>query len=114
MAYPLADCGGGRNAEVRLRACSEVIASSAFSPDDKADAAQEVSYARKVWAACQNVLGTVRPRGTAKRRRSSSLPTRLESQSELTVWPRTTHTTMPRGKRHDDLIAYILTLKHRK
>ena len=36
MADPLADCSRGRNAEVRWRACSEVIASSAFGSDDKA------------------------------------------------------------------------------
>jgi tetratricopeptide (TPR) repeat protein len=46
MADPLADCSRGRNAEVRLRACSEVIASSAFGPDDKAVAYRNRGNAR--------------------------------------------------------------------
>jgi tetratricopeptide (TPR) repeat protein len=46
VADPLADCSKGRNAEVRLRACSEVIAGSAFSPDDKAAAYRNRGNAR--------------------------------------------------------------------
>jgi tetratricopeptide (TPR) repeat protein len=46
LADPLADCSRGRNAEVRLRACSEVIASSAFGPDDKAVAYRNRGNAR--------------------------------------------------------------------
>ncbi|HWE18534.1 MAG TPA: tetratricopeptide repeat protein, partial [Hyphomicrobiaceae bacterium] len=46
MADPLADCSRGRNAEVRLRACSEVIASSAFGPEDKAVAYRNRGNAR--------------------------------------------------------------------
>jgi tetratricopeptide (TPR) repeat protein len=38
MANPLADCSRDPNAEARLRACSEVIASSAYGPGDKAAA----------------------------------------------------------------------------
>ena len=45
-ADPLADCSRGRNAEVRLRACSEVIAGSAFDPDDKAVAYRNRGNAR--------------------------------------------------------------------
>ena len=46
MADTLADCSGGRNAEVRLRACSEAIASSAFGPNDKAVAYRNRGNAR--------------------------------------------------------------------
>jgi hypothetical protein len=46
IADPLADCSRGRNAEVRLRACSEVIASSAFGPDEKAVAYRNRGNAR--------------------------------------------------------------------
>jgi tetratricopeptide (TPR) repeat protein len=46
MADPLADCSKGRNAEVRLRACSEVIAGSAFGPDDKVVAYRNRGNAR--------------------------------------------------------------------
>jgi tetratricopeptide (TPR) repeat protein len=45
-ANPLADCSRGRNAEVRLRACSQVIAGSAFGPDDKAVAYRNRGNAR--------------------------------------------------------------------
>jgi tetratricopeptide (TPR) repeat protein len=46
MADPHADCSRGRNAEVRLRACSEVIAGSTFSPDEKAVAYRNRGNAR--------------------------------------------------------------------
>jgi tetratricopeptide (TPR) repeat protein len=46
IADPLADCSRGRNAELRLRACSEVIASSAFGPDDRAVAYRNRGNAR--------------------------------------------------------------------
>ena len=35
-ADTLADCSQGRNSELRLRACSEVIASPTYGSDDKA------------------------------------------------------------------------------
>jgi tetratricopeptide (TPR) repeat protein len=46
MADPRADCSRGRNAEARLRACSEVIESPAFGPDDKAVAYRNRGNAR--------------------------------------------------------------------
>ena len=46
MADPLADCSQGRNADLRLRACSEVISSSAYGSDDKATAYRNRGNAR--------------------------------------------------------------------
>jgi tetratricopeptide (TPR) repeat protein len=46
MADPLADCSRGRDAAVRLRGCSEVIASSAYGPDEKAAAYRNRGNAR--------------------------------------------------------------------
>jgi hypothetical protein len=46
MADPLADCSRGRNPELRLRACSEVIAGSVFGLDDKAVAYRNRGIAR--------------------------------------------------------------------
>jgi tetratricopeptide (TPR) repeat protein len=45
-ADPLADCSRGRNAEVKLRACSEVIARSTYGPYDKAVAYRNRGHAR--------------------------------------------------------------------
>ena len=46
IADTLADCSQGRNAELRLRACSEVIASPAYGSDDKALAYRNCGNAR--------------------------------------------------------------------
>jgi tetratricopeptide (TPR) repeat protein len=46
IADPLADCSQGRNSDVRLRACSEVISGPAYSPDDKALAYRNRGNAR--------------------------------------------------------------------
>jgi len=43
---PLAECSRGGNAEVRIRACSEVIASPTFGPDDKTIAYRNRGNAR--------------------------------------------------------------------
>src|SRR5688572_1191855 len=57
IADPLADCSRGRNAEVRLRACSEVIAGSAFGPDEKAVAYRNRGNARADAGAAAEALG---------------------------------------------------------
>ena len=46
MADPLADCSQGRNSELRLRACSEVISSPAYGSDHKAVAYRNRGNAR--------------------------------------------------------------------
>lgn len=46
IADPLADCNQGRNSQVRLRGCSEVISSSAYGPGDKAVAYRNRGNAR--------------------------------------------------------------------
>ena len=46
IADTLADCSQGRNSELRLRACSEVIASPAYGSDDKALAYRNRGNAR--------------------------------------------------------------------
>ena len=45
-ADTLADCGQGRNAELRLRACSEVIAGSSYTVDDRLLAYRNRGHAR--------------------------------------------------------------------
>ena len=45
-ADALADCNQGRNAELRLRACSEIIAGADYSPEQKAVAYQNRGNAR--------------------------------------------------------------------
>jgi tetratricopeptide (TPR) repeat protein len=46
VADTLADCSQGRNADVRLRACSDVIAAPAYGPDEKALAYRNRGNAR--------------------------------------------------------------------
>jgi tetratricopeptide (TPR) repeat protein len=45
-ADPVADCNQGRNAELRLSACSEIIAGDSFTPDEKAVAYRNRGNAR--------------------------------------------------------------------
>jgi tetratricopeptide (TPR) repeat protein len=46
MAGTLADCSQGRNSELRLRACSEIIAGPTYGPDEKAIAYRNRGNAR--------------------------------------------------------------------
>jgi nucleotide-binding universal stress UspA family protein len=88
MADPLADCSRGRNAEVRLRACSEVIAGSAFGSDDKAVAYRSRGNAR---AALRNRIGTfgadLLSMGTHARSRLSTAIVGSLAQEFLTAAP---------------------------
>jgi tetratricopeptide (TPR) repeat protein len=57
LAESLADCSQARNAELRLRACSEIIASTAATPEDKALAYRNRGNARADAGANEQAMG---------------------------------------------------------
>ena len=66
IADPLADCSRGRNADVRLRACSEVIEGTAYGSDEKALAYRNRGNARAdAGAGCRPLPTSARPSGFA-------------------------------------------------
>jgi mono/diheme cytochrome c family protein len=86
---------------------------------DIGDARKGLDYAQKVCSACHNVQlsDSASPNSVAPPfKRIANTPRNVVTA--LTVWSRTSHSTMPNliiePSDMDDLIAYILSLKNRK